>query len=315
MAEAKEIRLAMLGMVEGNGHPYSWSAICNGDFDATAMAECGYPVIPEYLAANRAGLGIEGARVTHVWTDDPAQAAHVAKASLIPNVVARPEDVIGEVDAVCIATDIGHEHVERARAFVEADVPVFIDKPLTDNAPDLRQWMKWYGSGKRILSTSCMRYAHEVLDLKAQMKDFGDIHLMTGITPKSWERYGIHALEGLYQLTGPGFVSARNVGEKGRDAVLLRHKGGFDCVLWAYYEAFGAFGIYNVYGSKDSGACRFRDTFHAFKTQLQTFVDYVRTNEHPFDPAETFEQMRIISAGTMSREEGGREVALDEVVA
>ena len=25
-----EIRLAMLGMIEGNGHPYSWSAIVNG---------------------------------------------------------------------------------------------------------------------------------------------------------------------------------------------------------------------------------------------------------------------------------------------
>ncbi|MDD3926903.1 MAG: hypothetical protein PHT33_09620 [bacterium] len=26
----KDIRLAMLGMVDGNGHPYSWSAIFNG---------------------------------------------------------------------------------------------------------------------------------------------------------------------------------------------------------------------------------------------------------------------------------------------
>ena len=26
----KEIRIAMLGMVDGNGHPYSWSAMFNG---------------------------------------------------------------------------------------------------------------------------------------------------------------------------------------------------------------------------------------------------------------------------------------------
>ena len=30
VATRGEIRLAMLGMIEGNGHPYSWSAIING---------------------------------------------------------------------------------------------------------------------------------------------------------------------------------------------------------------------------------------------------------------------------------------------
>ncbi len=43
-----ELRLAMLGMIEGNGHPYSWSAIVNG-YDPAAMAACPYPVIPVYL--------------------------------------------------------------------------------------------------------------------------------------------------------------------------------------------------------------------------------------------------------------------------
>ncbi len=45
------IKLAMLGlgMVEGNGHPYSWRATINGGYDGQAMSECGYPVISEYL--------------------------------------------------------------------------------------------------------------------------------------------------------------------------------------------------------------------------------------------------------------------------
>ena len=40
------------------------------------------------------------------------------------------------VDAVVIATDKGHEHVSRCRPFVEAGLPVFVDKPLVDQAPD-----------------------------------------------------------------------------------------------------------------------------------------------------------------------------------
>jgi len=44
------IPLAMLGMVEGNGHPYSWSAIFNG-YDAEAAVRHPYPVIGDAYGA------------------------------------------------------------------------------------------------------------------------------------------------------------------------------------------------------------------------------------------------------------------------
>ncbi|MEZ0276715.1 MAG: oxidoreductase, partial [Roseimicrobium sp.] len=107
IAPGQEIRLAMLGMIEGNGHPYSWSAIING-YDPEAMAACPYAAIPGYLGRQPLdAVRIPGARVTHVWTDNPAEAESVAKASLIDHVVANPKDVIGHVDAVIISTDDG----------------------------------------------------------------------------------------------------------------------------------------------------------------------------------------------------------------
>ena len=58
VAQPDRIRLAMLGAVPGNGHPYSWSAIING-YSPQAMARCPYPVIPEYLGRQPpAALGI-----------------------------------------------------------------------------------------------------------------------------------------------------------------------------------------------------------------------------------------------------------------
>ena len=77
------LKLGIIGLSEGNGHPYSWSAIVNGDYDSKLMADCGYPVIPAYLGANRDTLGIEGAKVTHIWTQDKALSQHVSKASKI----------------------------------------------------------------------------------------------------------------------------------------------------------------------------------------------------------------------------------------
>ena len=102
------IRLAMLGMVEGNGHPYSWSAIING-YDKDEMAKCPYSAIPQYLGAQPdENLGVQGAKVTHIWTDNIEDAKKVAKATRIDNVVAKPQDVLGEVDAIIIPTDKGY---------------------------------------------------------------------------------------------------------------------------------------------------------------------------------------------------------------
>ena len=92
----------------------------------------------------------------------PADAHRVARAACIREVVRHPEDVIGQVDAVIIPTDRGWEHVARARPFVEAGLPIFIDKPLVDNEEDLLQFVAWQEAGRAMMSTSAMRYSREI---------------------------------------------------------------------------------------------------------------------------------------------------------
>ena len=310
------IRLAMLGMVDGNGHPYSWSAIINGRYDAQAMADCGFPVIPKYLGAEPPeNLGTPGAKVTHVWCDDPDDAVRIARAACIPNVVTQAEDVIGQVDAVIIPTDRGWEHVDRARPFVEADLPVFIDKPLSDREDHLRQFVAWSRQGKSFLSTSAMRYAREFRTAAEQMSSVvGQPRMITMTTPKSWERYGVHALEGVYPLLTPGgWLSAANTGTENANIVHVRHSSGVDVVLAAVADMYGAFGKMNIYGTQGALAAGFADTFFAFKSQLAAFVDYLRTGHLPFPFAETEEIIKIIIAGIRSREQGGVTVPLDTI--
>jgi predicted dehydrogenase len=308
-----DIRIAMLGMVEGNGHPYSWSAIINGGFDAEAMARC-YPVIPQYLSAQPPGaLGIPGARVTHVWSDDPADAAQVAKASLIENVVARPTDVTGQVDAVIIPTDIGAEHVARARPFIEAGLPIFIDKPLGDQEADLRQFVAWQGEGRAIMSSSCMRYAREFASLRERIREVGEPRIITMSMCKSWDRYGIHGLEGVYPfLEAGGWGSVTNSGGGASNIVHARHKSGVEVVILNANDLYGAFGHLNIYGTKGSLAAAFGDTFYAFKTQLEDFIGYLRSGRHPFEFAQTIELMKLVIAGIRSREQGGKRIFLGD---
>jgi predicted dehydrogenase len=308
------IKLAIFGMVEGNGHPYSWSAIFNG-YDPVEMSRGSYQNIAEYLGRQpKESFGIPGARVTHIWCNKREEAEHVSRASLIPNVVDHPEDVIGKVDAVVIATDIGYEHVERARPFVEAGLPIFVDKPLTDRADHLKQFVEWQRAGKLILSTSCMRYAREYADRAAILQSVGNLRLITMTMSKSWERYGIHALEGVYPfLTPGGWLSVTNTGSEAANIVHLRHNSGTDVVLATIADLYGAFGCLGLYGTGGWVTTQFKDTFFAFKTQLEVFIQYLISGNLPFPFDETIELMKIIIAGTRSRAEGGRTVSLDEI--
>jgi predicted dehydrogenase len=309
-----DIRLAMVGMVPDNAHPYSWSAIING-FDPDAMSRCPAPIIYEYLRAQPPeNIGIPGVRVTHVWCEDPTDAKKLALAARVPNVVGRPTDVIGLVDAVCIPTDIGSEHLERARPFVEAGVPAFIDKPLTDRADHLAQFAAWMRAGKPIMSTSACRYAREFVDARTDLYKLGELRLITATMVKNWARYGIHALEGVYPFLAPGqWLSVANTGVEGREILHVRHASGVDVVLALVDDLYGGFGCVEIYGTVGRRSAQFVDRFHAFKAQLQAFVRYLREGTPVVPLEQTIELMKIIIAGLRSRALEGRTVQLSEI--
>jgi predicted dehydrogenase len=278
--------------------------------------ECPFAGIPVYLNKQPAGtLTIPGAKITHVCCegDGGFTAEHVAKCSLIPNVAERPADVIGQVDAVVIATDIGSEHVQRAQPFIEAGLPVFIDKPLVDNAADLKTFKTWAAAGKPLMSSSSMRYTKEFLPYRISTRELGDLRFVSITTPKSWETYGIHALEAIYPILGPGFISARNTGTIDRNIVHLKHAGGADVIVVASADMDGSFGCLQLCGTAGKVQLSSGDTFYSFKTQLEAFIGYLRTGVHPFPFSETIELMQLVIAGILSREQGGREVPLAEI--
>ena len=81
------IKLGIIGINEGNGHPFSFSAIING-FDHEGMKNSGWDVIYDYLKIRDASeFGFDNVQVTHAWTQDPEQTRKLARASKIPNIV------------------------------------------------------------------------------------------------------------------------------------------------------------------------------------------------------------------------------------
>lgn len=309
----KKLRIGILGMTEGNGHPYSWSAMFNG-YNRERMDRCPFPGIPAYLNKQpKETLGIENARITHVHCDNRQDAEDVAAASLIDQVVDRPEEMIGQVDAVICATDIGSEHVARCRPFIEAGIPMFIDKPMVDNEEDLKQFVRWRDAGARFISSSSMRYHKEMEVYYKNRYELGKLMYVCRPMCKKWETYGIHALENVFPLLGPGFVSIQNTGTYERNMLHLIHSSGCDVHIPLSKEMYGAFAYCLLVGSIESKCVSTSDSYYAFKKQLDLFVHYLRTGEEPVPFQETVELMKLVIGGIRSREENGRVVRLEEI--
>lgn len=315
----KEIRIGMVGFTEGNAHPFSWSAMINGSYDADLMKEyCKtlYPTIPQYLAKQPAHtLGVPGAKVTHICFTGYVgreDAEMCAKINGIENVVDTPEEMIGQVDAVIIATDIGDEHVERCRPFVEAGVPMFVDKPLVNKEEDLQVFCKWHKEGAKFISSSSLRYTKELEPLYANHYELGQLQYICSPMGKYYETYGIHALERMYPLLGPGFVSVRNTGTKEKTIVHIKHESGCDVhIIQGKIAGVGMM----ILGNQGGTMVRSADSYYSFKKQMDVFVNWLRTGKEPFPFSETVELMKLVIGGLRSREEGGREVFLSEIKA
>ncbi len=297
------LKLGMVGMSEGNGHPYSWAAIVNG-FDREAMASCPFPVIPQYLgAADEADFGVDDARVTHIWTQDRAISEHIARASKIEHISEKLEDMVGQIDGLLLARDDGENHLRMAAPFLDAGIPVFIDKPLTDNAADFVEFKKRHSQGQRMMSSSCFRYCKELIALR-ESGEAAQFKYATAYSPKYWRTYGIHILEGVRAVMGGGIEAVRDAGSDGRAQVQVRWQDGREALLEVIAGVAGPL-AFQFHGPDKWVRVDSFDTFSMFKAQIAEFVGFVKTGKASFPLEETLELVSVVVAARESLANGG----------
>jgi predicted dehydrogenase len=310
IGESDMLKLGVIGMSEGNGHPYSWSAIVNGQYNEKEMANCGYAGIPVYLAANRDTLGIEGAKVTHVWTQERKISEHIAKACLIETVVDNLEDMIGKVDAVMLTRDDPENHVAMAKPFLDANVPLFIDKPLAITTNDLEYFKQHALAGKLLMSCSSMRYATESQSVKAEMAALGKIELVTAIGKKDWAKYGVHMLEGLFALLGdPKAASVRHISSSHKDIVSIEFENGILATVHLFYDITPTFQI-SIFGQNGWRLIEYKNWYAMFRNNIIEFVRSVQQGRSRLEFSKTENIIRTLIAGKESLEQGGKMISL-----
>ena len=157
-----KLRLGIIGLSEGNGHPYSWSAIING-YDYSLMKDCGFPVIPEYLSKQDWPKDmIQNARINSIWTQDIELSNKISVTCNIRSVEDNFEAMIGKVDAILLARDDSENHFYFAKKFLSAGLPIYIDKPIATNLSDLNKIYDLETFQGQIFSCSATRYSYEL---------------------------------------------------------------------------------------------------------------------------------------------------------
>jgi hypothetical protein len=294
----KSLKLGVIGFSPGNGHPYSWSAIFNG-YDAVAMEDCGFPVIPRYLEKQQFPRdAIAEGKVTHVWAQDKKIASHIAKAALIDNVVNHYTDMIGQVDGVLLARDDAETHFEFATPFLKIGIPIYIDKPLAFSVTEAKQLINQQQYAGQLFSCSALRYAKEFKLSESELAQLGRLRHIHATVPKDWDKYAVHVIEPLLLLAKERGAIERTQVWRNKDVITLNveYSEGLQ-VLVSTMGSSSAPLTLRVMGDLGWKDLFFQDSYSAFKSALFEFVQGILHKDVRINPEFMLEVVSLIESG------------------
>lgn len=220
-------------------------------------------------------------------------------------------ELLTKVDAVLLESVDGRIHLAQFREIVKGGKPVFIDKPLASTLADAREIARLAReSNVPWFSTSSLRYG-PAMDALRQPGATGVITWGPGPIEKShhldlsW--YGIHAVEMLYALMGPGCVEVTRNYTEGADVVTGRWRDGRlgTVRLGRPSSPYGA----AVFGPKAVTA-NVDKAYSGYAPMVREVVRFFQTRRPPIAEEETLELFAFMEAARLSRERGGAPVAI-----
>jgi len=239
--------------------------------------------------------------------------------SLGVRLVERPEEMIGQIDAVLIESNDGTVHLERARPFLEAGVPAFIDKPFACSLVDARQIAGLAkAKGVPLFSSSSLRYAPEV---SAQAERDGEGGRLLGLevwTPGSVNErnpglfnYGVHGVEPLYALMGPGCEVVTCLSTEGADVATGRWRDGRIASVRAQRAGRTGFGL-TAHRERAIETVTIGTEF-IYRELLKRIIAMVETGRPPVPIEESLEIVAFMEAALSSARQGGEPVAVPAI--
>ncbi|MBI3910801.1 MAG: Gfo/Idh/MocA family oxidoreductase [Armatimonadetes bacterium] len=231
--------------------------------------------------------------------------------------VDHPEKMLGRIDGVFIEAVDGSVHLERALPFLNAGVPLFIDKPFTCSVAEARDLIRTTERNNvPIFSSSSLRYAPEVVEFLARREETGAVIGCEAFSPASLHprnpglcHYGIHGVETLYALMGAGCETVGCTETEGTTMVTGRWKDGRIGTLRGIRQGAGGYGA-TLFCEKGIYHLPMGTNF-IYRELLKQVVSFFQTGQPPVAPAVTLEIIAFIEAALASARAGGQAQVLE----
>ncbi len=234
-------------------------------------------------------------------------------------------ELCNQVDAVLLLSVDGRQHLDQVRAVFAAKKRVFIDKPLAGSLRDAREIARLSSqSGVPFFSSSSIRFTPMFTDLKRDASlgpiqgvlTFGPMDIETFMPDLFW--YGIHSVEALYQLMGPGCERVARVHTEGADSVVGTWKDGRIGEIRGLRSSPGTYGAI-VFGAKRvavSGNLAHGEqaaTGSPYAGLMEEIVKFFRTGKPPVSVDESLEVLSFMEAADRSKEQHGAPAPLETI--
>ncbi|MDD4124303.1 MAG: Gfo/Idh/MocA family oxidoreductase [Victivallales bacterium] len=227
------------------------------------------------------------------------------------------------IDVAFIQSCDWDRHIELSLPFVDAGIPVFIDKPLVGNIRDLETIEKWNAEGKIILGTSAMRYTYEHDDFFANAKT-EDIISLTATVGVDEFNYAIHAVEeimGFMDGISPvstQFLGINTVGAEDDKIEVDSYRVLFENGVSAYYHICkkGWQPSTAIIMCKKTTYVYKIDSGKVYEAMLKRVCDYFEGNKSRLASVKSMcDSIRVMLAGRKSYQNGGRTENIYEITA
>lgn len=224
--------------------------------------------------------------------------------------------LLEKVDVVMLESVDGRIHLQEATPVIKAGKPLWIDKPVAGSLADAIVIFELAKKHKvPVFSSSSLRFG-EIQDLRKN-EELGAI--IGGATwgPCSYAPgtpdlffYGIHGVEPLFTIMGPGCVTVTRVASKSADFVTGVWKDGRVGTyrgIRSGKSASGAmiFGAKNILPLSKSGS---------YEDLCQAIGRFFKTGQAPVSAEETLEIFAFMEAADESKRQNGVPVALSDVL-
>lgn len=227
------------------------------------------------------------------------------------------QDLLKLVDVVLLETNDGRLHKEQAFQVLKAGKPMFIDKPTAASMADV---IAIYDEARKqkvpIFSCSSLRYMNSAQQVRYENK-VGKVNAADTFSPATLEPhhpdlfwYGIHGVELLFTVMGPGCESVTRYNTTTMDVVVGQWSDGRIGTFRGTREGKHDYGG-TVFGSEGNLVLGPFDGYEGLAIKI---AEFFKSKKPPIDEVETLEIYAFMEAADESKRTGGQ-VMLKDVIA